>query len=150
MSPIINKPHLIFWISIPIMILLGQIHGDNILIIGVYDTSIAIANNYLAYLISIFFVLIGFGYWLIYKFKHQLSNWLNLLHIVITVGGFLTVLMIGLIFGYSPIESENTYSNTLRINSKLINLLLTIILGQLIYLTNIIIGLIRKRNITNG
>ena len=146
MSPIINKPHLIFWISIPILILLAFIHSDNYLDINVYDTMLVISYRHIMYSILILFGILGFGYWLMNRFKFQLSKWLNSIHIIITIGGFLIMLIMALIYREPHNELENLYSNSLTINSVLVILILIIILGQIIYLINIFIGLLRKRN----
>ncbi len=146
MDRVINKPYQIFWFSIPIIILFGLTSGDNYLDVNLHDTMFVVANSYIAKIFLILFGLIGFGYWLMHKFRYKLSKWLNFIHIVLTIGGFIIIWMLILIFSESNFKYGNLYSNKITRNLFLTILTLIIIIGQLIYLTNIIGGLIRKRN----
>jgi cytochrome c oxidase subunit 1 len=59
MKFLINKPHLIFLLSIPIIMLIGILSGDTALDINVHDTYYIIAYLHIAILISILFGIIG-------------------------------------------------------------------------------------------
>lgn len=142
MNKIIDKPHLIFWISIPIIIIVGLSYGGSTLDINVYDTYFIISQLYISYLISIFFGLIGFGYWMMIKCKRRLTKGLSILHIVSTIGGVLGILI-------SPLVFSNITMKIGMLDMILMILILILLLGQVFYLLNVCIGLIKKRNKTN-
>ena len=147
MNIVFNKPYQIFWISIPLIILFGLTSGDNYLDINLHNTMFVVANSYIAIIFSILFGLIGFGYWLMHKFRYKLSKWLNFTHIVLTIGGLIFIWIITLFFNESNFKYGNSYSNEITKILILKFLILIILFGQLIYLTNIIGGLIRKWNV---
>ena len=67
MNKLIEKPHLIFLLSIPIIMLIGILSEDAVLDINVHDTYYVIAYLHLAILISILFGIFGIGYWIMLK-----------------------------------------------------------------------------------
>src|SRR5690606_11861265 len=145
MSRITNKPHLILLLSIPIIMLIGFISGDGVLDINVHDTYYVIAYIHLSTMISIFFGIIGLGYWIMLKANRKLSKWLNLIHIALTFGGILLIWILAQLFRESIMEYE--FNNNLTLAIYLIALIA--VFGQIIYPINIIYGLIKK-NKTSG
>ncbi len=91
MNKLIKKPHLIFFISIPKIIIIGILSRDNVFDINVRDSYFVM--NYLDFsiMISILFAIIGFGYWIMQKVDRKLSKRLNRVHIGLTFGGTLIV-----------------------------------------------------------
>ncbi|WP_460219343.1 cbb3-type cytochrome c oxidase subunit I [Psychroserpens sp. MEBiC05023] len=146
MKNLINKPHLIFLIAIPIIILIGILSGDAVLDINVHDTYYVIAYFHLATLISILFGVIGIGYWIMQKADRKLSKWLNWTHVGLTFGGVLVVWILTKFYRTEIMEYE--FNNNLSLIITLIVLLM--IVGQLIFPINIIYGLTKKRNKTSG
>lgn len=146
MKNFIIKPHLIFLIAIPIIILIGILSGDAVLDINVHDTYYVIAYFYLATLISILFGIIGIGYWIMQKANRKLSKWLNWTHVGLTFGGILIVWILTKFYRTEIMEYE--FNNNLSLIISLI--VLFIIVGQLIFPINIIYGLTKKRNKTSG
>ena len=151
MNQLIKKPYLIFWLSIPLIILIGFISGDEPLDINVHDTYFVIYHIHLAILISIIFGIIGFGYWITQKANRKLSKWLNLIHVMLTIGG---LLLIWILFQFYRQPEPETLLSDFDYNEKLnISILITaliVIFGQIVYPINIISGIIRKRNKTSG
>lgn len=143
---LINKPHLIFLLSIPIIMLFGILSGDAVFDINVHDTYYIIAYLHLATLISILFGIIGIGYWIMQKANRKLSKRLNLIHMTLTFGGILLIWILAQLFRESIMEYN--FNNNLTFAIYLIALIA--IFGQIIYLINIISGMIRKRNKTSG
>ncbi|WP_299523685.1 cbb3-type cytochrome c oxidase subunit I [Winogradskyella sp.] len=146
MNKLIEKPHLIFLLVIPIIMLIGILSGDSVLDINVHDTYFVIAYLHLAILISILFGIIGIGYWIMKKANRKLSKWLNWTHIGLTFGGTLVVWILTNFYRTEIMEYE--FNNNLTLIITLIILL--IIIGQLIFPINIIYGLIKKKNKTSG
>ncbi len=91
MNKLIKNPHLIFFISIPKIIIIGILSRDNVFDINVHDSYFVM--NYLDFsiMISILFAIIGFGYWIMQKVDRKLSKRLNWVHIGLTFGGTLIV-----------------------------------------------------------
>ena len=98
MSKIINKPHLIFLISIPLIMLSGFLSSIKDLDINIYDTYYVFSLFHLNTLISIIFVVIGLGYWIMLKANRRLSKWLNLIHIALTFGGIILIWILAQLF----------------------------------------------------
>ena len=146
MKFLINKPHLIFFLSIPIIILFGILNRNEILDINVHDTYFVFSPIDLTILISILFGIIGIGYWIMLKANRKLSKWLNLIHITLTFGGILLIWILAQLFRES-IMAYN-FNNNLTFGIYLIALIA--IFGQLIYPINIISGIIKKRNKISG
>ena len=146
MKFLINKPHLIFLLSIPIIILFGILNRNEMLDINVHDTYFVFSQIDLTILISILFSIIGIGYWIMLKANRKLSKWLNLIHITLTFGGILLIWILAQLFRESIMEYN--FNNNLTFGIYLIALIA--IFGQLIYPINIISGIIKKRNKTSG
>ena len=142
MSRIKTKPHQIFWISIPILILFGILYRNEMLNVNIYDTYFVFSKTDLAILIAILFAVIGLGYWIMLKFNIKLSKRLNLIHIILTFGGILIIWILAQLFREPVMESD--FNNILTLVIYLIAFLT--ILGQLIFPINIINALINKRN----
>lgn len=146
MNKLIKKPHLIFWTSIPILILFGILTKADSFGFNVHDTYFVIATNHLIILISVLFGIIGFGYWIMLKANRKLSKWLNLIHITLTFGGILLTWLLTQLFRESIAEYEFNDNLTLSIYI----LVLIAIFGQIAFPINIIGGIIKKKNKTSG
>ena len=146
MSRIINKPHLIFWISIPIIILIGLLNRNEILDVNIHDTYFVFSKTDLTIVISILFTIIGLGYWIMLKANRKLTKWLNLTHIVLTFGGIFLMWILTKLFPESIMEYDFNYN--LAWGIYLIALIT--IFGQIIFPINIISGIIKKPNKTSG
>jgi heme/copper-type cytochrome/quinol oxidase subunit 1 len=142
MKLLFKKPHLIFWISIPILMIIGLIGENKVLDINVHDTYYIISHTHLAIFISFNFGIIGLGYWLALKTIRKLSKLLSLIHIIITFGGIILIWILSQLFRESIMEQE--YNTNLSLSITLITVI--VILGQIIFPINIIRGLIKKNN----
>ncbi|MFT6938397.1 MAG: cytochrome c oxidase subunit 1 [Saprospiraceae bacterium] len=70
----IEKPHLIFLLVIPIILLIGFLSGDATLVINVHYTYYVFKYIHLTMLISILFGIIGIGYWIMEKANKRISK----------------------------------------------------------------------------
>ncbi len=151
MKNLINKPHLIFLLAIPIIMLIGILNGDAVLDINVHDTYYVISHFHIATLISILFGIIGIGYWIMNKANRKLSKWLNWTHIGLTFGGIILILILSKLYREpktDTILSDFDFNQNLDIIIFVI--LLIAIFGQVIYPINLISGIIKKREKTSG
>ncbi|WP_103071637.1 hypothetical protein [Aquimarina sediminis] len=144
MSKIFCKPYLLFWISIPIILLVIFFSGDSTLDINIHDTYFVIEHAYISYLVSITLGLIGLGYWIMIKLNRKLSKTLIAIHELLTLGGFLAIWISNMIFKRVPLfDSIGTENLVLTIFALLI------IIGQVFYLLNLIMGLFKKEKRSN-
>ncbi|SEA51149.1 hypothetical protein [Bizionia paragorgiae] len=141
MSRITNKPHLIFWLSIPLIMLSGFVSSTENLVINKYDTYYVFSLTDLNILISILFAIIGLGYWIMLKTNRKLSKWLNLAHIALTFGGILLIWVLSQLYRESIVEFDFNDNLTLAIYS----ITLIAVVGQIIFPINIISGLIKNK-----
>lgn len=142
MNKIFNTPHLIFWSTVPIIIIIGLSFRDSTLDINIHDTYFVTSQLYISYLISIFFGVLGLGYWILITCKRKLIKELSILHIISTLGGVLGILISPLVFKDITMKIE-------ILNLTLTILVMILILGQVFYLLQICIALFRKGNKTN-
>lgn len=145
MNKLIEKPHLLFLSTIPIILGIGILNGNTVLDINVHDTYYVVAYLHLAVLISILFGIIGIGYWVMQKAGRKLSKWLNWAHLGLTFGGTLLVWVLTKFYRTEIMEYK--FNNNLSMVITIVILL--IILGQLIFPINIIYGLIKKKDKVN-
>lgn len=141
MSRITNKPHLIFWLSIPLIMLSGFVSSIENLVINKYDTYYVFSLTDLNILISILFAIIGLGYWIMIKANRKLSKWLNLTHIALTFGGILIIWVFSQLYRESIVEFDFNENLTLAIYS----IAFIAVVGQIIFPINIIIGFIKNK-----
>lgn len=142
MRGITNKPHLIFFLSMPLIILNGILNKNKMLDMNVHDTYFVFSQLDLSTLISILFAITGIGYWIMLKTNRKLYKWLNLIHITLTFGGILLIWILAQLFRESIMEYD--YNN--KLTSAIYLIALISILGQIVYPINIISGIFRKRN----
>jgi len=141
MKKITQAPHIAFWIIIPFLFLIPLLNFDKTFEINIQDTYYVFDIIYLALILSIFSGLIGFGYWVIFKLKMQLINWLTIVHVIVTISGLLAILIINL-FTPELIQDDSSsnfasYLGFLTISFYTISIVIYI---QLLYLFNIIIA----------
>lgn len=141
MSRITHKPHLIFLLSIPLIMLSGFVSSIDNLDINIHDTYYVFSLTDLNIVISILFAIIGLGYWIMLKTHRKLSKWLNLTHIALTFGGILLIWILSQLYRESIVEFDFNNNLTLAIYSTA----LISVFGQIIFPINIISGLIRNK-----
>ena len=141
MSRITNKPHLIFWLSIPLIMLSGFLSSTENLVINKYDTYYVFSLTDLNIVISVLFAIIGLGYWIMLKTHRKLSKWLNLTHIALTFGGILLIWILSQLYRESIVEFDFNDNLTLAIYA----IALISVFGQIIFPINIISGLIKNK-----
>ena len=83
MKKIFEKPQLIFLILCPILFVVGCFSKKNTFAINIHDTYYVVEHSLITIAISLFFGIIGFGYWLILKFNGKLLKILSITHILL-------------------------------------------------------------------
>jgi len=126
--------------------LIGVLNGDATVDINVHDTYYIVARLDLAMLISMLFGVFGLGYLMVWKANGKLSKWLNWMHIGLTFGGALVVLILAQLYRKEMMEYE--FNNNLTLIIMLIVSLM--VLGQFFFLINMIYALVKRKNKTSG
>lgn len=143
MNKLTDKPHLIFLITVPVLILIGFLSGDSVLSVNHYDTYYVISYFDIAILISGILGLIGLLYLIRIKFKKIVSKKLTAAHIVLTFGG--SLLGLAMVPFYSTHIWDYQYNQNLTFILR--GLLSIILLGQVIFPINLIFGLVKRKGI---
>ncbi|MFH6934921.1 hypothetical protein [Flavobacterium sp. FlaQc-30] len=147
------KVYHIFWIVALLILIIGFIQeNDNPtanLDINIYDIYVVTSNFSSTIFLFICYFIMGFGYWLVQQvFKKQLVKSLTILHSLIFIGSFI-IYWIALIYAkLLPPKPEfpQFFSEYQFINSTLVlELLVITFVGIPIYIINLLIGLIRKK-----
>lgn len=120
--------------------LVGVFSGKARLVINIHDTYYVIAYMHIAILISILFGIIGLGYWAMQKANKRLSKWLNRIHLGLTFGGAIIVLILTQFYRSNIREFEFNHNLSLTITM----VLMIIVLSQVLFLINVIHGLLKK------
>lgn len=144
MNKLTQKPHPLFLLAIPPLLLAGFLSGDSTLDINIHDTYFIIARSNLAILVANLFTVYAFSYWLLTKTNRKLSKWLTGIHIVLTFGGILLAMVLALFY------KEDDFLSNLNANltASITLLVLIIILGQVIFPINVIYALTKKNSTT--
>jgi len=124
----LEKPYQMFWISVPVILMLGLATAATFTAI---DRTLSSDVVTITKIIAVIFIAIGVVYWAMRKFGRQVSVKLNVIHILLTLGGSILILMISLLYN----DSDNEIGV----------IFIIILLGQLIFPINVIYGLTRKR-----
>ena len=140
MHQLAGKPHLIYFLSIPMVILVGYYYDAEMGDINIHDTYIVFAVKHLCNLLGFLLGIIGLGYWLVYITKRRLINWMYWAHTGLTFGGILLVW--GLTQWYSASIYDFHYKD--QLTYSIIILFALTVAGQLLFPLNILIGLLKK------
>ncbi len=127
-----NKPYLISWLAIPLLVLVGLLFREHTLNVQFYDTYFVIANLHVALAGSILLLVVGMGYWLIGLSGKTTDPFVARSHLSLTIGGLVLVT--------SPLFS----SDRLACTEWLFLVLLTLLLAQCAYIVNSVATLLRK------
>ena len=146
------KIYHVFWIAALLLLLTGialDQNIDNRFTVNVKDIYYVIAYLDLGILLSLYFLFLGIGYWIVQKFmRRKLIQSLTILHLVILFGSLLAY---GLILTYEKIflADDFTAFNSYEIieEIKMISVILLVFFSQPIYAINILIGIFRERKL---
>lgn len=134
MNNLVRNHYLLFWLLIPVILLIG-FFDDRALDISIHDSYYVFSKYHLSSFISMIFLVIGFGYWLMIKLEKRLSIWLIWIHSILTIGGLVLLFITPYFF------NDNSLST---LNALFVLTGLVIIFTQLFYFLNIILAIFRK------
>ncbi|AXT57884.1 hypothetical protein D1815_19785 [Aquimarina sp. AD1] len=143
---LLKKPYLLFWGIIPLLLLISYYEADQTLDVNIHDTYYVFSRQQLIILISILFGLTGFIYWLLERFNFKTVTLLNLLHLIFTIG----IILINNIqeFLVDYFLGKSYYTNSHVSNSSIWLFILIISIGQIIFVVNIFLAILKGRSYT--
>ncbi|HBU78428.1 MAG TPA: hypothetical protein DEF18_10020 [Muricauda sp.] len=149
MNKFFKKPYISFWVTIPVLLLIGFLKRSEVVSLNIHDIYLIINFFHFTVLISIFFGLVGLGYWMMYLRRKRLSIWLNFSHMVITILGLGIIWLLShLIKDEATHTSMETFNYNRALQTIIQPMVLLVIIGQFVYFFNLIRGLVlnqRKR-----
>lgn len=140
MKNLVFKPYLIFWVTVPFVILMGFIGADNLYQYNFKGVQVILSEINVAILLAIIFELIGAGYWILRVRNRPYSRFLGILHVFLTVGGVL-------ILSLSVLEGQ---FQTNFIDVPATQILMVVIVAQFLFPVNLWIGYGKDRLIRNN
>lgn len=148
-----RNPHIISWIFVMGLIIsffITKSYLENAAIdINVHDTYFVIAHVQIYIVFISWFLLCGFGYWVLRRFEVKLFSFLTVLHLIASVFGIIQLIRTSAITNFP----SRFYQNSVYPQegySLIICVWVFFFIGQLIYFLNILVSTIRKnRNKTN-
>ena len=145
MKKIIEKPHIFFFILIPVVIVLGQFNQEQFIAMDISFVQNNIYYDKITYFFALFFGLVGLNYFSIYWGNKKPNTWMTVLHILFQVLAlllFFTKDHWNWLHSLAPsTEQYVTIDNT---NTMLILSLLLFMFAAFIHLINFFVTLISK------
>lgn len=121
--------------------------GDNgTVFLNISDTYFVIAYTTLAIFFAPLFFVQGLCYWLLLKYNKRPSISLTQSHTLLSVGSFIGFVLLLAMINIMA-EPDNVLGSSDVVKTQtigLLTILFALLLGQLIFLINMVIGLIRK------
>jgi hypothetical protein len=143
---IVKRPFSLFFIATVVVFLFGILNNAKLMDVHIHDTYIVFPSFYFYSLVAVIFLLFGFFYWMTQRVLF--SKALTWAHIVTTLLFTFSVLLFAYRMNAAPKEkldfsSWTAYTNQSRVLSAL---MLVLILTQLLFLVNVIAGVIKWLN----
>ena len=141
-------PHIHFWITAVFIILIGELPAqftNNTLDLNMHDTYYIVSTRHVAVVLSSLYAFAGALYWLLMKFGLQLNQTLTKIHTFISIGT-IPVYVAGLYLMNKVFNSNNDFplfDDMANTNSFISLIILITALTQVIFMINIIIGLVK-------
>lgn len=144
---ILSKPDLVFFIAIPVFIMVGMMALEELADINIHDTYYVVERGFLLQLLSLGLFLTGMVYRFLRKTSRSLSGWFNQLHTIVTLGGIFLLLLLSKMYrdpGTETLVTDTGYNHTLTIWIFVITLVITG--AQLAFAVGVTGRLFRRRN----
>ncbi|MFD1162374.1 hypothetical protein [Hwangdonia seohaensis] len=140
------KPHIYFWITALVIFIAGlfTFSDKNALIdINVHNTYFIIHLFHLISLLSFLYFIEGCIYWILKKLKVSLIYYLTQIHLFFTIGGLFIYFLLMTIFEDDTEIEPGVFNEASILGWVIIFIICTILFSQILFLINVIIGLIK-------
>jgi heme/copper-type cytochrome/quinol oxidase subunit 1 len=144
----LDRPYVMCWMIIPIVLILGFLAGDTGLDISLHDTYYVIGYRNLTLFCSLILAVSGLIYWLILRNSLRLERKLMSWHLGLLISGLIILMSIAAITGFMTssdrISMEWSYSYTFIL--LIIGGIVSVMIGSILLVINLLIGLIKIKN----
>lgn len=130
--------------AVPVFLFIGLLTINKNLDIQLHDTYFVISNFHLGIFFGLTFGLIGLGYWNINKMNGDLLKSLSWIHVGLTIGGTLLILIFTSAADANS-AMQGDYQSYKNINLALSGAIFIFVLSQPIYLINLFTGFYRRK-----
>ncbi|KIX22904.1 hypothetical protein SY27_03595 [Flavobacterium sp. 316] len=148
MKTILKKPFFIFWIFVPIILIIGFLNTKKNIEVNIHDTYYITTFKTLSFIVSLYFCLIGLVYFLFNHFQINLISFLTKTHLLISLITFPTIYLVSLFYKNEISYDIFTILKNDEFNDKItytmIGVLILFILSQLLFVFNLFFSLIKK------
>ena len=141
MNQLLKKPYKLFWGTIPIILVMSTFGINSSIDFHFHDTYIVISTIHISLLFAIILGIFGFIYW-IHREK-KLVKWMTVTHLLFTITFFISIVLTGLRFK-NITESNSTEIKV--VNKTILFAFLLVLVSQLIFFANILLGIIKSRS----
>ena len=145
MKKIISKPHVFFFVLIPIVLIVGYVFRSKNIDIDISYSSFILSYSNLSYLFAVFFGLVGLNYFSLFWGQKKDIKWMTRTHIILQV---LALLLFFTKDNWNWLGTNN-YPSELNLIADYSNLVLFLsilifIVSAFIHLINFFVSLITK------
>lgn len=124
MKLVFEKPYFIFWIAIPIIMIIGYLNSKKTIDVNVHDTYYVATIHTLAVILSILFAIIGLVYFLAKLFNFNSFSILIDIHIFISILTFPIIYLISLLYKNASNYDIISIINNQKLNDKITYLII--------------------------
>ncbi|MFM9948127.1 MAG: hypothetical protein ACKV1O_09330 [Saprospiraceae bacterium] len=137
----IRKPHLVLWLSIPILLALTLLSDAATLDLQLHDTYIIFTPFHFMLLVSFIVALLGGIYWML---RHKkLVKWMTITHLLLTLAGIVLVsisVVAPHVFMPEAVDGRGSF-NQQGASMLIVMAMLVLVLVQLLFLVNVVMAI---------
>lgn len=148
MNLLLTKTYLFFFSIIPLILAFSYYNPKNTFDINIGDTYFVILNLHLRIILSVFYFILGLLYFILHKNEIHLNSWIIYTHSILTIGGLILIWLLLKGINNNPTKNFEELLKSIRINQYLtyicITTLFSMVLIQLIFITGIILKVVKR------
>lgn len=139
-----KKPQIYLWATAILILVIAFIRYDSesVIDINVHDTYFVIHHLIITELIAGLLFIEGILYWIFQKANRKLNKMLTKVHLIVTIGGIMIYPIIISLLGWN---NENSHE---VLNIVWAMLILVILFAQILFILNLLTGLLKRNNNT--
>lgn len=136
-----RKPHLVLWLSIPVLLALSLLSDAATLDLQLHDTYVIFTPFHFMLLMSFMVALLGGIYWVL---RHKkLVKWMTITHLLLTLGGIMLVsikVIAPQVFMPEAVDGRGSF-NQQGASMLMVMAMLILVLVQLLFLVNVVMAI---------
>jgi len=148
MNALHTKTYLFFLLIIPVILAFSFYKPKETFDVNIGDTYYVILNSHLGIILSVFYFLLGFIYWILNRKGIRLNSWILYTHSILTIGGLILIWLLLKGINNNPTKNFEEMLKSIQINQYLtyicITTLFSMVLVQVFFVIGIFLKLIKK------